>query len=319
MNKILITGGCGFVGTNMVRLLQERYPQAQLTVWDNFHTGKKANIQSGVSYLDYDLGDDYSIDPDTDLVIHLAAHADIRNGDQDQWEFLDLHENIGNTIRVLTAMKKAGCRRIIFTSTAPVYGEHIQLPTPEYASMPVQTSTYAASKLAAEGYISSYCHYFGFEAYIFRPVSMLGPYYSHGHVIDFYTKLKANPRQLDILGNGRANKSYVHVQDACRAMLDVAEGRSALHKDPPVVIHNLGLDEFISVKESAQIIAQTMGLNPFFNFTSKETRGWRGDVPFVWLDCDRLKKTGWLPEFTLRESIRATVTWLMKQDAPTPF
>jgi UDP-glucose 4-epimerase len=322
MKKVLITGGVGFVGTNMVHMINGRYPSCHCVIFDNFSTGSKDNIQCQLlptpaenTYIVGDLTHDI---PDqslcqamagSDIVFHFAANADIRNGPTHRQR--DLDQNIQATLNVLEAMVATGVQKIVFTSTAPVYGEHPEIPTPEDASFPVQTSLYAASKLAAEGYITSFCNYFGLTAYIFRPVSMLGPYYSHGHVIDFVRQLQAHPDYLDILGNGRARKSYIHVTDACNAMLHVVNHPNK----SPVQIYNLGLPEYITVEESARIICREM-THPEsltdLRFQSKEERGWPGDVPFVYLNVERLLLTGWKPTHTLRDAIRDTVLWLVK-------
>src|SRR3989440_597290 len=147
-----------------------------------------------------------------DFVFHLAANADVRFGPEHPRR--DLEQNTIVTWNVLEAMRSNGVRRIAFSSTGSVYGEPEIFPTPETAPFPVQTSLYGASKVAAEGMISAYSAAFGFQAFIFRFVSILGERYTHGHVFDFYRQLLDHPDRLDVLGNGRQRKSYLYVQDA---------------------------------------------------------------------------------------------------------
>src|SRR5262249_49808549 len=149
--------------------------------------------------------------------VHLAANADIKDGLLHPRR--DVEQNIVATQNVLEAMRARAVKDIVFASTGSVYGEPEVFPTPEDAPFPVQTSLYAASKVAAEGLLTSYAWGYGFRAHIFRFVSLLGPRYSHGHVIDFYRKLKKDSTRLDVLGNGKQTKSYLHVEDCVGGML----------------------------------------------------------------------------------------------------
>ena len=152
-----------------------------------------------------------------DTVFHLQANADVRHGLERTR--VDLEQNTIATSNVLEAMREAGANTIAFSSTGSVYGEPEVFPTPEDAPFPVQTSLYAASKLAGEGLIGAYCHGFGIRGLVFRFVSILGERYTHGHVIDFYRALRADPTTLRVLGDGRQRKSYLYVQDCVNAML----------------------------------------------------------------------------------------------------
>src|SRR3989442_7615617 len=142
-------------------------------------------------------------------------------------------------------MASTGPRRIAFSSTGSVYGEPEIFPTPETAPCPIQTSLYGASKIAAEGLITAYATAFGFQAFIFRFVSILGERYSHGHVFDFYKQLLDHPDRLDVLGNGKQRKSYLSVQDCIEAML-LAMAKSS----SSISIHNLGTNEYAEVDDS---------------------------------------------------------------------
>src|SRR5262249_54570563 len=147
----------------------------------------------------------------SEFVFHLAANADVRFGTNHPRR--DLEQNTIATFNVLEAMRANGIAKIAFSSTGSVYGEAKTIPTPEDAPCPVQTSLYGASKIAGEGLISAYCEGFGFQGWIFRFVSVLGPRYTHGHVFDFFRKLSADPTRLEVLGNGTQRKSYMHVND----------------------------------------------------------------------------------------------------------
>jgi UDP-glucose 4-epimerase len=201
-------------------------------------------------------------------------------------------------------MRAAGARRIAFSSTGSIYGEPELFPTPEAAPFPVQTSLYGASKLACEGLIQAYCEGFGFQGFIFRFVSILGERYTHGHVVDFYRSLRAEPATLRILGNGKQRKSYLYVQDCIEAIITVIE-----KSDARVNIFNLGTDEYCEVDDSIGWITSHLGLNPAKTYTGGD-RGWIGDSPFIFLDTARIRSLGWTPKLSIREGVIATLEYL---------
>jgi UDP-glucose 4-epimerase len=201
-------------------------------------------------------------------------------------------------------MRLNNVKRIAFSSTGSIYGEPEVFPTPENAPFPIQTSLYGASKLAGEGLISAYCEGFGMQGFIFRFVSILGERYTHGHVLDFYRKLQANPESLHILGDGRQRKSYLYIQDCIAAIQTVIE--KAQEK---VNIYNLGTDEACEIQDSARWIAEHLGLKPTFTYAGG-TRGWIGDSPFILLDTQKVRSLGWTPKLTIREAVLKTVDYL---------
>ena len=237
-----------------------------------------------------------------DCVFHLAANADVRFGLEHPRR--DLEQNTIGTWNVLEAMRANHIERIVFASTGSVYGEPRVFPTPEDAAFPVQTSLYAASKMAAEGMIAAYCEGFGMRAWIFRFVSILGERYTHGHVFDFYRQLKVHPRHLDVLGNGRQRKSYLYVQDCVAAIFAALEKVNA-----KVNVFNLGVDEYCEVNDSIGWIADQMGVSPELRYSGGE-RGWVGDSPFIFLDCSRIRELGWRPQLSIREGVARTVRYL---------
>jgi len=205
--KILVTGGAGFIGSNLVdRCLQDGH---EVRVIDNFSTGQLPFLSGHQDNPNFecvtgDLRDNDLVNSavsGSDVVVHLAANADVRHGWEDPRR--DVEQNLIVTQNVLEGMRQHDVRRIIFSSTGSVYGEATQFPIPEGCPFPVQTSLYGASKVAAEGVISAYAEAGFIDAAIFRFVSILGPRYTHGHVIDFVRQLIHNPDQLTMLGNGR--------------------------------------------------------------------------------------------------------------------
>jgi UDP-glucose 4-epimerase len=302
-----VTGGAGFIGSHTTDALIAR--GARVTVYDNFSTGFREFIpaREGVRVVEADLLDQPRLDDamrGVDFVFHLAANADIKDNLLDPRRCVD--QNIVATQNVLEAMRGAGVREIAFASTGSVYGESTVIPTPEDAPFPVQTSLYATSKVAAEGLLTSYALGFEFKTWIFRFVSLLGPRYTHGHIIDFWRKLKADPTRLHVLGNGKQQKSYLHVSDCVAAML-VAVDRAR----EPINILNLGHDDWIVVDSSIALIARTMGLTPRLEYGGGD-RGWVGDSPKILLDTTRLRALGWAPTRTIADSVVETLRFLME-------
>ena len=201
-------------------------------------------------------------------------------------------------------MRVNGIKKIAFSSTGSVYGESSVVPTPEEGPFPIQTSLYGASKAACEGLISAYCEAFGFQACIFRFVAILGERYTHGHVFDFYQKLKADPTRLTVLGDGKQRKSYLYVQDCVDAIL------LAMDKAPDKVnIYNLGVDGYCEVNDSIGWICTELGLSPTLEYAGGD-RGWVGDNPFIFLDTQRIRALGWRPKVGIQEGVIKTVQYL---------
>jgi UDP-glucose 4-epimerase len=306
--NIFITGGAGFIGSNLAqRLLAQSH---RVTVYDNFSTGRREFLAAAMNnpafrLVEGDLLEAADLRPAMaghDFVYHLAANADVRFGIHHPRR--DLDQNTIATFHVLEAMRVNGVRKIAFSSTGSVYGEAAVFPTPEDAPFPVQTSLYGASKLAGEGLIAAYVHGFGFQAWVFRFVSILGECYTHGHVFDFFNKLRVNPHAIEVLGNGKQRKSYLYVQD-CLDAIEVAVNCAT----DPINLFNLGTDEYCTVDDSLGWICAHLGLNPRRNYTGGE-RGWIGDNPFIFLDTKRIRALGWRPKLTIREAVLQTVRYL---------
>ncbi len=310
--RYIVTGAAGFIGSNLVDVLLSR--GADVVGIDNLSSGfenflNAARANPRFSFHQQDILDTNALVPligGADCVIHLAANADVRFGTNHPRK--DLEQNTIATASVLEAMRLAGVTRIAFASTGSVYGEPEVFPTPEQAPFPIQTSLYAASKLAGEGLLSAYASGFGFTSWIFRFVSILGERYTHGHVFDFVKQLRENPEQLLVQGDGLQRKSYLHVGDCIAAMLLVME-----NSQQPVSIFNLGHDDYINVKQSIAWISGHLGVSPQCVY-SGGVRGWIGDSPFIFLDNAKLRAVGWQPGLSIENSVCRTVDWLQSNN-----
>jgi UDP-glucose 4-epimerase len=306
--RAFVTGGAGFIGSSLVdRLLADGHG---VVAYDNFSTGQREFLSQATTHPHFTLIEGDLLDADlltarlrgADIVFHLAANADVRFGTEHPRK--DLEQNTIATFNVLEAMRANGVKRIAFSSTGSVYGEAVVFPTPEDAAFPLQTSLYGASKLAGEGLIAAYGAGFGFEGCIFRFVSILGERYTHGHVFDFYKRLRDDPTRLRVLGNGKQRKSYLYVQDCLDAMcLATNRAPDGFH------VFNLGTDEYTEVNSSIGWICGHLGVQPALEYTGGD-RGWIGDNPFIFLDCEKIRALGWRPKLTIREGVIRTLAFL---------
>jgi len=309
LKRVCITGGAGFIGSNLVDRLSAN--GVEVVIVDDFRTGRREFIADALTRPNTRLVNGDVLDMSVlegaiegcDWVFHLQANADVRRGlDQPRH---DLEQNTIATSNVLEAMRARGVSRIVFASTGSVYGEPEVFPTPEDAPFPIQTSLYAASKLAGEGLIAAYAAGYGFTGLICRFVSILGERYTHGHVFDFYRALKRDPAHLKVLGDGRQEKSYLYVQDCIDAILTAVERHA---NEPGAYVYNLGTDETILVDQSVAIITGHLGLLPEIEHTGGK-RGWTGDSPLIHLDTTRIRDLGWRPKVTIAQAVISTLEW----------
>lgn len=314
MKRACITGGAGFIGSNLAEALIAR--DVEVVIVDDFRTGRREFLEKALGcpgarlvvgdVLDEDLMRDAVAG--CDWVFHLQANADVRRGLEHPRR--DLRQNTLATAGVLEAMRAEGVSRIMFSSTGSVYGEPAVFPTPEDAPFPIQTSLYAASKLACEALIQAYAAGYGFTGVICRFVSILGERYTHGHVFDFFCALQRDGRLLHVLGDGRQEKSYLYVGDCISAILSAAGHHD---RDSGAHVYNLGTDETVTVDDSVSIITRHLGLTPIVEHAGGR-RGWIGDSPLIRLDTKRIRDLGWRPELTIEQGIMRTLDWLQVSD-----
>ena len=305
MKKYFVTGGAGFIGSHMVDTLIRK---SQVTVFDNFSSGKIEYIarhqkNKKFKLIRGDLGDlDYlqRAVKNHDAVFHFASNPDISRSMVET--DLDLREGTILTYNVLEAMRVNGIRDMLYTSGSGVYGDVGTTPTPEDFGPLLPISMYGASKLACEGMISAFSHLYDIRGYIFRFANVVGERQTHGVGYDFIEKLRKNPKELEILGDGKQSKSYIHVKDVINAMLFVYK-----HAFDRVNVYNIATDDYIDVTMIAKIVIQEMDLKDVKLRYTGGDRGWKGDVPKVRFNLDKIHRMGWRPMYNSREAVRKSI------------
>jgi len=306
----VVTGGAGFIGSHLVDALCKKGDQVividSLVAGDERHLS--GHIMKGTIQLvkaDLMLDDWQELLKGAHRVYHLAADPDVRQSAISPER--QVRNNILATHRVLEAMRETRVPEIVFTSTSTVYGEAGVIPTPEEYSPLEPISVYGASKLACEALISAYCHSFGMRSWIYRIANIIGARTGHGVLRDFIDKLRQNPEELEILGDGKQIKSYLEVHECVKAMLFAAENARNT-----VNIFNIGSEDWIDVTRIAKIVCDEMNLrNTRFRYTGGE-RGWVGDVPRMQLSVERIKSLGWSARQGSEESVRQAVRAMLK-------
>jgi len=313
--QVLVTGGAGFIGSHLTDELMVR--KFDVTIVDNLSSGTLKNVEKWLenpkfTFVRKDLLDERDVETfkGCEIVFHLAANPEVRIGTVDPR--IHCQQNIQATFNLLEAIREANAIQIlVFASSSTVYGEAAVIPTPEDYAPLKPVSVYGASKLSCEALVMAYAQTYGFKAIIYRLANIVGSRSRHGVTYDFVWKLRRNPKELEILGDGTQTKSYLHIEDCVKAMfigLEKAESQ--------VEIFNIGSENQITVKTLAKIVAEEMGLeNVEHRFTGGANggRGWVGDVKNMLLETSRLKSRGWKPRYSSEESVRLAVREILSK------
>jgi UDP-glucose 4-epimerase len=318
MRKVLVTGGAGFIGSHLVDALMVRGDE--VCVSDNLSTGSLENVRHWLNSPNFTfiMGDLLNpIDLEKlkierySLIFHFAANPEVKIGSTEP----DIHfqQNIVATHNLLELVRKTGTQpTMAFASTSTVYGEASRIPTPEDYAPLKPISTYGASKLACEALITAYAYTYCFKAVIYRLANIVGPRSRHGVIYYFIQKLKRNPEELEILGDGSQTKSYLHIRDCVDAILLGLENSAE-----QVEIFNVGSEDQVDVKTIAQIVIEEMKLKnvkPVFTGGVEGGRGWKGDVKNMLLDITRLKRLGWKPRLNSKQAVMEAAKSLINEN-----
>ena len=313
--EAIVTGGCGFIGSNLVkRLISLGW---KVKILDNLSTGSLSLLndiidETAYTFSNIDLKNEaittHNI-KNVDVVFHLAADPDVRTGISNPRHSFE--NNVLITFNVLEAMRKNDIKYLVFTSSSTVYGDAKKMPTPEdYPCLPI--SVYGGAKLACEALIRCYASAFGIKGLIIRPANIIGKGGTHGVIIDFINKLKKNSRELEILGDGKQRKSYLHISDSVKGILCASE--HFFNNNSAVQIYNLGNPDWLLVSEIAEIVIEQLDLQGVkLNYTGGVGggRGWKGDVKKMLLSIEKLQQLGWTPSLNSKESVTKAVQELL--------
>ena len=306
--NILVAGGAGFIGSHLIdSFLAEGHrvicaDKLIMGKQNIEHLGHNANFRFYEAELtDQERVDQIFSDNAIDVVYHLAANSDIQKGGKEP--DIDFNDTLLTTRVLLEGMRKADVKRMFFASTSAVYGEMLDVELTETTGGLMPVSYYGGAKLASEALISSYVSMCDMSVVIFRFPNVIGPRLTHGVVFDFIRKLRKNPSELEILGNGTQCKPYIYVFDLVEAIMKLTK-----EFVPGEIVYNISVTSLgTTVTHIAEIVSDELGLeNVKFVYTGGD-RGWKGDVPRFSYDISKVISTGWTPKYTSDEAVRQTV------------
>jgi UDP-glucose 4-epimerase len=314
-DRYFIVGGAGFIGSHFADHLLADPSVAAVTLFDNFSSGREWHSEHHLDdrRLQVVPGDVGDLDLLTetmaghDIVIHLASNPDIARAATEPE--VDFYQGTLLTNNVVEAMRRIGTRRILYASGSGVYGDLGALEAHEDYGPLLPISTYGASKLAGEALIAAYCAMFGLTGCAFRFANVVGPHQTHGVGFDFVRRLLGDSTRLTIMGDGSQSKSYIHVTDIVAAVLHAAR-----YSPGNFDTYNVATGDYITVTEIGELAVECLDLPapPRFEYSGGD-RGWKGDVPVVRLNTDRIRRLGWTCRRGSREALRVSLLALIEE------
>lgn len=294
--RYFLSGGSGFIGSHFKERLGGN--------WISY------DLLNGLDIHDLDALCDAM--EGCDIVVHLASNPDIAKAVTDPT--IDFRQGTELTQNILEAMRLTGVKTILYASGSGVYGNPERDPfiAIREVSRLQPISPYGASKLAGEALICAYCHMFGFKGRCFRFANIVGPRQTHGICLDFVRKLRQDPKKLEILGDGKQSKSYLHVDDAVDAML-AALADPILFRTYNVSTYKYDEHDLLSVNRIADMACEVLDLKGVEYHYSGGSGGWKGDVPVVRLNTARIRTLGWRNRYSSAEAVRMALTALAEE------
>lgn len=315
--KIFITGGAGFLGSFLTEEMLRR--NNSVTVFDRFSLGRKrlAHVQNHPQ-LKIVEGDLLSYElvqkalEGHDFIWHLASNTDIPAGLKNT--MVDLNDGLLATRNILEAMRALSIRKIMFPSSGAIYGEKTSGFRSEHSGPTLPISLYGAQKLACEGFLSAYAHLFGIQTWIFRFGNIISGRITHGAIRDFIRKLRANPEELEILGDGTQTKSYFLAEECIEGMMHVINNTPLHETEGFYDVFNLGAPDETVILDIAKIVIEEMGIKNCKLKIKGGERGWRGDQAKIALDISKVRKMGWEPKYTSSQAVRIAVQRMLSEE-----
>jgi UDP-glucose 4-epimerase len=310
IRRICIVGGAGFIGGHFVDRLLASDETEELTVYDNFSSGREWHLaahqtDARLNVIKGDVRDLKELVAAVnghDTVIHLASNPDIARALTDP--AVDFDQGTLLTHHVAEAARRCGVGIVLYASGSGVYGDLGEREVGEDYGPLVPVSTYGASKIAGEALLASYAAMFGITVRAFRFGNVVGPRQTHGVGFDFIRRLLDDPHRLRILGDGQQSKSYIYVDDVLEAVLTAAQQATEAFS-----VFNVATGDYVTVSDIAELAVDVVGLpagSTQFEYSGGD-RGWKGDVPVVRVNTDRIRALGWRNERTGPQALRASM------------
>jgi len=312
--KALVAGGAGFIGSHLTDLLIQN--GHQIVVADNLSLGRLENLSQHANSTNFkfykiDINNQDSLSSifkkeDIEIVFHLIANSDISKSHDDP--DIDMMNTFMSTYSILSMMRKHNVKQIVFASTSAIYGDTPEPIFEDFGPL-FPVSHYGASKLSSEAFIASFVHNYGFKAWIVRFPNVVGERATHGVIFDFINKIRKNPNELVVLGDGNQYKPYLYVKDLVESILYIWQ-----HSHNPINYFNVGVSSRTRVSSIAEMVIAEMGLEAKITYTGGD-RGWVGDVPSFKYNLEKIHKLGWQAKVDSDESVRKAIRYILGKTA----